>query len=545
MVSPSETSTTVRNRPACIGEIQQHPDWRKRYPGRWAPCQEFKEMGRGSTIEEDDETEQAYAKGVIQQENYTTHGSYRNASLHQSGTKNTISIQKTSRNVDEGVYSGNGRPGDPVTIEISSEDMDEETDASCILVLSLSDSSNEEYESDGIANHTSEAPSGTDPSTIPQSTKITLQHDPGDCNGKTKTSTRQQNLDMNPQPSTKECSHPPLCIFSEETRTASMAENADSCDAITKYTCTVCPKDFSSADLLISHLRSHSGENPYGCTICHRKFSTPSLLIVHLDTQHIRRESESTPESQIGPYFQSDHLVTFKRRRKESTPINFDVIEHESTNVIRTSSKAETRIPVPSEMAAPSRKCAICNLLLWSEENLDSHMRVHAADKPYQCAMCDKKYTSKQMRDRHTKTHTEGNCFQCKICGKQLSCTPKLTQHLRSHTGIKVFECEICGKEISTKERFADHLATHKAQKPYKCPVCPSRLSSKAALNTHHRSHTKEKPQCPVCEKVLSSISNLNQHMTLHRGDSRHKCLICQRRFTRKSGLADHARTHH
>lgn len=61
-------------------------------------------------------------------------------------------------------------------------------------------------------------------------------------------------------------------------------------------------------------------------------------------------------------------------------------------------------------------------------------------------------------------------------------------------------------------------------QKKHKCKVCDKRFTRPSSLQTHMYSHTGEKPfHCKVegCGRHFSVVSNLRRHRKVHKGDAR------------------------
>ncbi|GMR59487.1 hypothetical protein PMAYCL1PPCAC_29682, partial [Pristionchus mayeri] len=54
--------------------------------------------------------------------------------------------------------------------------------------------------------------------------------------------------------------------------------------------CTPCNRHFKRPDVLIRHLRLHTGERPFSCNLCPRQFSRSDHLLAH-----IRRHSGDKP----------------------------------------------------------------------------------------------------------------------------------------------------------------------------------------------------------------------------------------------------------
>ncbi|XP_023604497.1 zinc finger and SCAN domain-containing protein 5B-like [Myotis lucifugus] len=68
---------------------------------------------------------------------------------------------------------------------------------------------------------------------------------------------------------------------------------------------------------------------------------------------------------------------------------------------------------------------------------------------------------------------------------------------------------------------------------PYECQDCSKRFSYKSQLDLHRRTHTGERPfQCLVCSKGFIQSSDLRVHQMIHTGEKPFCCTVCQKRFT-------------
>ena len=82
-------------------------------------------------------------------------------------------------------------------------------------------------------------------------------------------------------------------------------------------------------------------------------------------------------------------------------------------------------------------------------------------------------------------------------------------------------------------------------EKPHACSMCPRRFSKKSNVPPHERTHTGEKPYaCSMCPRRFAQKGKVALHERTHTGEKPYACSMCPRRFAQKSHIMPHERTH-
>ncbi|KAJ0173182.1 hypothetical protein K1T71_011358 [Dendrolimus kikuchii] len=116
----------------------------------------------------------------------------------------------------------------------------------------------------------------------------------------------------------------------------------------------------------------------------------------------------------------------------------------------------------------------------------------------------------------------------------------------------KLYVCPNCDKLFAKKCNYESHIATHEPSlRRHTCRVCTAKFSYKSTLNKHMRSHhtpgVYPNHACGLCDKSYKAAWLLKSHMERdHEGIAQYKCQQkdCDKKFYKKSDLDKHERSH-
>ncbi|KAM4532372.1 uncharacterized protein V3H82_026223 isoform 1-T1 [Fundulus diaphanus] len=218
--------------------------------------------------------------------------------------------------------------------------------------------------------------------------------------------------------------------------------------------CPTCPKTFSRAPSLNTHIKTHSKNKEKCCSLCGKSFRWACELIYH---KYIHTGER--------PY-----------------------------------------------------ACNICSKTYTHPRQLKMHKRTHTGEKPHACSYCGKNFHERNQLKAHLRTHTGEKPYRCQQCSKTFNKTGNLKRHMKTHTGERPHCCTQCGKGFGHQGALKLHYRIHTGERPYSCKQCRKTFSLAGALKTHMRVHTGERPySCNECGKKFSRSGSLKYHLKTHK----------------------------
>lgn len=175
-------------------------------------------------------------------------------------------------------------------------------------------------------------------------------------------------------------------------------------------------------------------------------------------------------------------------------------------------------------------------------QNGDDEETCFEPDEEYQCGYCYKHFDDQQTLELHELIHNSKRLHKCTVCGLEFQLRQHLKVHERDHLGEKPYKCNLCEKIYGRIEVFKNHLFSHRDG--FMCKVCDKVFETEDDLQSHEVVAHPKLFKCGSCEKSFTKKRALVDHAQVHSGLKPFKCEYCSKTFRLRWNLTLHERSH-
>ena len=157
----------------------------------------------------------------------------------------------------------------------------------------------------------------------------------------------------------------------------------------------------------------------------------------------------------------------------------------------------------------------------------------------FKCLMCELRWKSCKERNDHFKV--KHRKLQCRKC-KKFFCTPSAFLLHRYVHAKDQFECTVCNVRFPFKGQLDHHMVSHSNTPGYKCtePFCDKKFTHRSDLVKHERTHSGIVYKCSKCTYSNPDERNYNQHLRKHTTKTLFTCKHCGEKFKYTMQLKRH-----
>lgn len=134
--------------------------------------------------------------------------------------------------------------------------------------------------------------------------------------------------------------------------------------------------------------------------------------------------------------------------------------------------------------------CEHCSFSGTSKENLQDHMRLHAAERPHICGICGLSFTYKDSLEKHMSNHkVKAKTYPCTSCSMVFSSRSDQQAHALTHA----INCEECSEQFMDQASLNQHKKVHNVKKgpmlPFMCALCKTGSATSKELSAHMKEY--------------------------------------------------------
>jgi len=162
-------------------------------------------------------------------------------------------------------------------------------------------------------------------------------------------------------------------------------------------------------------------------------------------------------------------------------------------------------------------------------------------------------YPSERFSETYTTRpppHEESSCssqdkqrvekYICNICDRDFTWFGNFQKHVLTHGNLSENDHFFPNDHISE-----ERMIIRESSNNFRCRLCNKTFTRLSGLRTHIRMHNGQRPfKCQDCALAFTTNRALKMHSRIHSGERPYKCSQCDKTFTRKDELQAHTYLH-
>lgn len=246
-----------------------------------------------------------------------------------------------------------------------------------------------------------------------------------------------------------------------------------------KFQCETCEKAFFSKYDLGKHLLIHSGEKPFQCVVCQKAFSRSTLL-----RRHEKIHSDQPKFLCVyceRPFLSKEELEKHTTNHLKNRPYVCTIC-----NKGFAFKQGLERHEVVHSVVQPFQ-CDHCEQSFSTQSKLARHLTAHAGSRPYPCRVCPKSYLLSHHLTRHMRSHKELDIapnYKCAECNELFETRDDLIYHSAVHA-TENLTCPLCKDEFDDIDEVTEHIKSHTEGDQFACEFCELIFISEDKLRAH------------------------------------------------------------
>ncbi|XP_068622383.1 zinc finger protein 436-like [Battus philenor] len=286
-------------------------------------------------------------------------------------------------------------------------------------------------------------------------------------------------------------------------------------------------------------------EEPYQCSVCSKKFSDLPLLESHVISGHSFTNGPIVKDVTL-----TEDIVDSPNYPENTTLCTNNALQSDNDSNDFQGKKKESQNE--EEYNFTESTGDLSSPLLDNKDDVEL-LDGESSLNTFKCK-CGLDYDNFTLYKEHL---DKNNCRQIIINARNTSAN----KHVEKKRSIKTKKdiameklfCQKCNIEFNTLKRYKMHLRKHRFEnvdpsEVFHCSLCMRRFTRKSSLTSHLKTHEIKagiKYICTTCKREFQHQAHLDNHiLAMHTRETGYTCKYCSKNFAKQESLDNHLDAH-